>query len=77
MKNEMKIGCFITSYSSETIERNIKYLKDLKHLEFTSRDKNKIDNQFGNSGCDAIFKNTKYLTNLEALSLGSNMRKIK
>lgn len=57
MKNIIKIGSVITSELSEVINKNLKYLKNLKEIHFGGRDKNKIGNFIGDSGCEAIFNN--------------------
>lgn len=56
----------------KVVSESIVFMKDLKILNMTGNDENKIDCLIGDVGCKAILKNAKYITNLEKLSLDSN-----
>lgn len=66
----MKIENGMTSESSEVIKENLKYLRKLKEIFLTGKNKNKTENEIGDNGCAAIFNNFKYLSNLEVLEFG-------
>lgn len=53
----------------------MKYLQNIKKIEMSSKslETKKIENEIGDDGCDAIFDNAKYITNLETLHLESKM----
>lgn len=52
----MKIECKLTPESGEIINRNLKYLKNLKEIDLKSNIKIKI----GDRRCKAILNNSKY-----------------
>lgn len=67
----MRIGCEITSESSVVIDENLKNLKKLREISQAC----KKDIKIGDAVSNAIFNNTKYLTNLEKLILKSKKDK--
>lgn len=67
----------MTFKSSELINKNLKYFGKLKMLDLGRKRENKIDNKIRDSGCTSIFKNAKYLLNLEKLYLSGNKERNK
>lgn len=50
----------------------MKYFQNLKEIYYMGNIKFDIDNWIGDEGCRAIFKNARYLTNVEKLYLHCN-----
>lgn len=65
-------GSGITAESATLIDRNIKYLKNLKNIYLGGKNANEIGNEIRDYGCVEIFKNAKNLPNLEILHIHSN-----
>lgn len=63
--------CRITSKSSIEIKENIKYLLKLKYIDLGNNLFKNDKNLIGDKGCDALFSNFKYITNIVGISLKS------
>lgn len=70
----MEIDNRITSESGDTIDENLKNLGRIRNFDFWGKDKIKVGNEIGDSGCIGIFNNAKYLTNLEVLYIGGKSK---
>lgn len=61
----------MTSKSREIIYENLKLLNRLKTIDFSCKSEYEVVNKAGDDLCKAIFNNSKYLSDLEVLSLWS------
>lgn len=68
----MIIDCGITSASSVVMSEKLIYMAKLEMINFGCKTLYEIGNMIGDAGCYGIFKCSKYLTNLEKMSLSSN-----
>lgn len=66
------IGCEISRDMMNYISENFIFMKKLKEIKLIGKKDDKIVNNIGDSGCNALFRNAKYIVNLEKLYLWSN-----